>query len=147
VERYFILRRRLRNGSTSADSRAVGFLKEALAKMEGLEWIRRVRANSEFCAEELLQYLQEVKMGYIVVARLTPCLKRESAQVTEWRAMDAICAEDEFELNLLGRASWNSNSTRQDKTRHSIRLQEVKKRGSTCEFEYNKQGKGSFLRT
>jgi hypothetical protein len=50
----------------------VEFLKEALAKLESLEWIGRVRADSGFFAQELLQYLEELKLGYIVVARMTP---------------------------------------------------------------------------
>jgi hypothetical protein len=58
-EGYFILHGWLRSGNTRADSGVVEFLKEALAKMEGLEWIRRVRADSGFFAEELLQYLEE----------------------------------------------------------------------------------------
>jgi hypothetical protein len=101
-EGYFILHGWLRSGNTRADSGVVEFLKEALAKMESLEWIRRVRADSGFFAEELLQYLEELKLGYIVVARLTPWLKREAARVKEWRALDAIYAVGEFELQLLG---------------------------------------------
>jgi hypothetical protein len=50
----------------------------------------------------LLQYLEELKVGYIVVARLTPWLKREAARVQEWRALDAIYSVGEFELKLWG---------------------------------------------
>jgi len=101
-EGYFILHGWLRSGNTRADSGVVEFLKEALAKLESLEWIRRVRADSGFFAEELLRYLEELKLGYIVVARLTPWLKREAARVTEWRALDGIYSVGEFELKLLG---------------------------------------------
>ena len=101
-EAYFILHGWLRSGNTRADSGVVEFLKEALAKLESSAWIRRVRADSGFFAEELLQYLEELKLGYIVVARLTPWLKREAARVTEWRALDAVYAVGEFELKLLG---------------------------------------------
>jgi hypothetical protein len=80
----------------------VEFLKEALAKLESLAWIRRVRADSGFFAEELLQYLEGLKLGYIVVARLTPWLKREAARVTEWRALDATYSVGEFQLKLWG---------------------------------------------
>jgi hypothetical protein len=101
-EGYFILHGWLRSGNTRADSGVVEFLKEALAKLESLEWIRRVRADSGFFAEELLKYLEELKLGYIVVARLTPWLKREAARVSEWRALDGIYSVGEFELKLLG---------------------------------------------
>jgi hypothetical protein len=101
-EAYFILHGWLRSGNTRADSGVVEFLKEALAKLEGLDWIRRVRADAGFFAEELLQYLEELKLGYIVVAKLTPWLKREATRVKEWRALDAIYSVGEFELKLLG---------------------------------------------
>jgi hypothetical protein len=101
-EAYFILHGWLRSGNTRADSGVVEFLKEALAKLERLEWIRRVRADSGFFAEELVKYLEELKLGYIVVARLTPWLKREAARVKEWRALDAIYSVGEFQLKLLG---------------------------------------------
>lgn len=48
----------------------VEFLKEALAKLERREGIRRVCAETGFFAEELLSYLEELKPGYIVVARV-----------------------------------------------------------------------------
>jgi len=101
-EAHFILHGWLRSGNTRADTGVVEFLKEALAKLDSLEWIRRVRADSGFFAGELLQYLEELKLGYIVVARLTPWLKREAARVEEWRALDDTYAVGEFHLQLLG---------------------------------------------
>ena len=59
-----------------------------------------MRADSGFFAQELLQYLEELKLGYIVVAKLTPWLKREAARVTEWGALDATYAVGEFRLKL-----------------------------------------------
>ncbi len=101
-EAYFILHGWLRSGNTRADSGVVEFLQEALAKLESLGWIRRVRADAGFFAQELLKYLEELKLGYIVVARLTPWLKQEAARVAEWRALDAIYSVGEFQLKLLG---------------------------------------------
>jgi Transposase DDE domain group 1 len=63
-----------------------------------------VRADSGFFAEPLLKYLEERKLAYIVVAKLTPWLKREAARVTAWRALDETYAVGEFQLPLLG---WN----------------------------------------
>jgi len=101
-EAHFILHGWLRSGNTRADSGAVEFLKEALAKLESLDWIRRVRADSGFFAQELLKYLEELKLGYVVVAKLTPWLKREAACVKEWRALDETYSVGEFELKLWG---------------------------------------------
>ena len=80
----------------------VEFLKEALAKLESREWIRVVRADSGFLAQELLQYLESLGLRYSVVARMTPWLKREAAWVREWRALDASYAGGEFHLQLFG---------------------------------------------
>ncbi len=52
-EAGFILHGWLRSGNTRADSGVVEFLKEALAKLERGEWIRVVRADSGFFAQEL----------------------------------------------------------------------------------------------
>jgi len=101
-EAYFILHGWLRSGNTAAASGVVEFLQEALAKLESLEWIRRVRADSGFFAEELLKYLEELKLSYIVVARMTPWLKRQARRVKGWRALDAIYSVGEFQLQLLG---------------------------------------------
>jgi len=101
-EAHFILHGWLRSGNTRADTGVVEFLKEALAKLQSLEWIRRVRADAGFFALELLQYLEERKLGYIVVARLTPWLKREAARIEQWRALDETYAVGEFRLKLWG---------------------------------------------
>ncbi len=98
----FILHGWLRSGNTRADSGVVEFLKEALAKLESREWIRVVRADSGFFAQELLQYLESRELSYILVARLTRWLKREAARVEAWRALDETYAVGEFRLQLLG---------------------------------------------
>ena len=101
-EASFILHGWLRSGNTRSDSGVVEFLKEAMAKLESREWIRVVRADSGFFAQELLQYLETMNLHYIVVARLTKWLKREAARVQEWRALDETYAVGEFRLKLLG---------------------------------------------
>jgi hypothetical protein len=101
-EAHFILHGWLRSGNTTAGRGVVEFLKEALVKLESLEWIRVVRADSGFFAQELLKYLEEIKVSYIVVARLTSWLKREAARVEEWRALDANFSVGEFHLQLFG---------------------------------------------
>jgi Transposase DDE domain group 1 len=101
-EAHFILHGWLRSGNTRADTGVVEFLKEALAKLGGRTRIRRVRADAGFFAEELLRYLECQNLPYIVVARLTPWLKREAARVHQWRELDATYAVGEFQLQLLG---------------------------------------------
>jgi hypothetical protein len=101
-EAYFIVHGWLRSGNTTAGRGAVEFLKEALAKLKNLEWIRVVRAYAGFFDQELLKYLEEIGLSYIVVARLTRWLKQEAARVKEWRALDAVYAVGEFRLQLLG---------------------------------------------
>jgi hypothetical protein len=101
-EAYFILHGWLRSGNTTAGRGVVEFLKEALAKLESREWIRVVRADSGFFAQELLQYLESLGLRYIVVARMTSWLKREAARVREWRALDASYSVAEFNLQLFG---------------------------------------------
>jgi hypothetical protein len=101
-EAGFILHGWLRSGNTRADSGVVEFLKEALAKLESLQWIRVVRADAGFFAQELLQYLESLERHYVIVARLTPWLKREAARVQAWRALDETYAVGEFPLQLLG---------------------------------------------
>ena len=49
-----------------------------------------------------MKYLEELKLGYIVVAKLTPWLKREAARVKEWRTLDATYSVGEFQLKLWG---------------------------------------------
>jgi hypothetical protein len=101
-EAYFILHGWLRSGNTTAGRGVVEFLKEALAKLESREWIRVLRADSGFFAQELLQYLESLGLRYIVVARMTSWLKREAARVREWRALEASYAVGEFHLQLFG---------------------------------------------
>jgi hypothetical protein len=101
-EAGFILHGWLRSGNTRSDSGVVEFLKEAMAKLESREWIRVVRADSGFFAQELLQYLEGLELHYVVVARLTKWLKREAARVQEWRALDETYVVGEFRLKLLG---------------------------------------------
>jgi hypothetical protein len=101
-EAYFILHGWLRSGNTTAGRGAVEFLKEALAKLKSVEWIRVVRADAGFFDQELLKYLEETGLCYIVVARLTRWLKQEAARVKEGRELDAVYAVGEFRLQLLG---------------------------------------------
>jgi Transposase DDE domain group 1 len=51
---------------------------------------------------QLLGFLEQRGLRYIIVARLTLWLKREAARVTAWRALDEHYAVGEFSLQLFG---------------------------------------------
>lgn len=100
-EAYFVLPGWLRSGNCSSARGVVEFLKEALVKLPGLDWIRVVRADSGFFDQELFRHLETLGLRYIVVARMTKWLKREAAQVKEWRALDETYSVGEFQLQLF----------------------------------------------
>jgi hypothetical protein len=78
----------LRSGNTGAARGVVAFLAEALALLpEGL-WIRCVRADSGFFEESLLAFLEEQRLPYLIVARLTQRLKRRAAMISQWQEVD-----------------------------------------------------------
>jgi hypothetical protein len=58
----------------------------------------------------LLRYLEESKLSYIVVARITPVLKWDARRVKEWRALDATYSVKGFSRNFWdgigGGVSW-----------------------------------------
>jgi len=80
----------------------VEFLKEALALLPEKHAIRVVRADAGFFDQQLLGFLEQRELFYIVVARLTLWLKREAARVSSWRALDQHYAVGEFSLQLWG---------------------------------------------
>jgi hypothetical protein len=64
--------------------------------------LRVVRADAGFFDQQLLRFLEQRGLSYIVVARLTRWLKREAAGVQQWRALDEYYAVGEFHLQLFG---------------------------------------------
>ncbi len=102
AEAPLVLHGWLRSGNTGAARGVVPFLQEALALLpEGL-WIRCVRADSGFFEEGLLAFLEERHLAYVVVARMTPVLKRRCAAIKDWKAMDEYYSVGEFTAQLLG---------------------------------------------
>jgi hypothetical protein len=102
AEAHFLLHGWLRSGNCGSARGAVEFLKEALALLPKQHTIRVVRADAGFFDQQLLGFLEQRELSYIVVARLTRWLKREAARVTQWRALDEHYAVGEFSLQLLG---------------------------------------------
>ena len=66
-----------------------------------------MRADSGFYANGFLSFLEERRLPYIVVARLTTYLKSRLYQLSEWQAIDTIYSVSEFRFKL-----WNWKSTR-----------------------------------
>lgn len=126
----FVLHGWLRSGNTSAARGAVAFLAEALALLPARLTIRCVRADSGFFEEALLAFLEQRALPYLVVARLTPHLKRRAAALGDWQPVDADYAVNEFRAQLLG---WSAERrfvvvrerVREDKEAVGRRLLEV----------------------
>ena len=102
AEAAFILHGWLRSGNAGAARGVVAFLQEALALLPAGLSIRCVRADSGFFEEALLAFLEERKLNYIVVAKLTISLKRECAGVKNWTVLDEHYAAGEFQAQLQG---------------------------------------------
>jgi hypothetical protein len=101
-EAHFVLHGWLRSGNCSSSRGVVEFLKEALALLRKRLCIRVVRADSGFFDEKLLSFLEEQKLFYIVVARLTRWIKGEVVSVKAWRDLDSVYSVGEFNKQLHG---------------------------------------------
>jgi hypothetical protein len=92
----------LRSGNTIAAGGAVQFLREALALLPSALKIACVRADSGFFEKELVEFLEERGLPYILVARLSPRLRAQCIAARQWRAVDETYAVAEFAARLLG---------------------------------------------
>jgi hypothetical protein len=92
----------LRSGNTSASRGVSAFLREALTLLPAGWKVRCVRADSGFFAEELLEFLEDRKLPYVVVARLTASIKRKAAGLCTWTPLDGDYAIGEFTTQLQG---------------------------------------------
>lgn len=101
-EAHFLRHGWLRSGNCGSSRGAQEFLKEALALWGQRQKIRLLRADSGFFDDRLLSFLEQRRLPYIVVARLTKWVKRAAQDVTQWSALDDYFAVGEFRLKLLG---------------------------------------------
>ena len=102
AEAPFILHGWLRSGNTGAARGVVPFLQEALVLLPEGMWIRCVRADSGFFEEAILSFLEERKLPYLVVARMTSTLQRRCARLKDWTVLDDRYAVGEFTVQLFG---------------------------------------------
>jgi Transposase DDE domain group 1 len=101
-EAHFLLHGWLRSGNCGTSRGVEEFLKEALALWGQREKIRLLRADSGFFDDKLLSFLEQRLLPYIVVAKLTPWVKRAAQRVEQWTMLDENYAVGEFRLRLLG---------------------------------------------
>ena len=97
-----ILHAWLRSGNTGASRGICEFLKEAFAMLPQGWKLRTVRADSGFFSEELLEFLEDRTIAYVVVARLTKTIKRRAAALCQWTPIDQDYAVSEFTAQLFG---------------------------------------------
>ena len=102
AEAHFLLHGWLRSGNCASARGVVEFLKEALALWSQRQKIRLVRADSGFFDDQLLSFLEERRLPYIVVARMTRFIQREAQRVAHWRALDKNFSAGQFRLQLCG---------------------------------------------
>jgi hypothetical protein len=101
-EAHFLLHGWLRSGNCGTSRGVEEFLKEALALWGQRAKIRLLRADSGFFDDQLLSFLEQRLLPYIVVAKLTPWVKRAAQRVEQWTILDDDYAAGEFRLKLLG---------------------------------------------
>jgi hypothetical protein len=101
-EAHFLLHGWLRSGNCGTSRGVEEFLKEALALFGQREKIRLLRADSGFFDDKLLSFLEQRLLPYIVVARLTPWVKRAAQRVEQWTMLDDDYAVGEFRIQLHG---------------------------------------------
>ena len=101
-EAHFLLHGWLRSGNCGTARGAEEFLKEALALWGQRQKIRLLRADSGFFDGQLLDYLEQHDLPYIVVAKLTKWVKRAAQRVEAWTVLDEHYCVGEFRLKLFG---------------------------------------------
>lgn len=102
AESHFLMHGWLRSGNSGTARGVTEFLKEALALWGERAPLRVVRADAGFFDQELLEFLEERQLPYIVVARFTKYVKQEVTRIVEWRELDENYAVGECKVQLLG---------------------------------------------
>lgn len=90
----------LRAGQAADNRGAVEFLTEALQILPAGWTIEGVRADSGFCDQKLLEFLEARALRYVIVMRRQAPIQREALAVTTWTEVDAHSAVGEFTLQL-----------------------------------------------
>ena len=73
----------LRSGNTGASSNFFNFLEDTLIKLKG-KTVGLLRADSGFFGEPIFEYLENLKINYIIAAKFQTTLKRAVANAKTW---------------------------------------------------------------
>jgi hypothetical protein len=90
----------LRSGDTASSSNFLAFLENTLEKLENKK-VSLVRFDSGFCSDEIMSYLEEKPMNYIVAAKFYHPIQRLIAGNENWIVLDdgiEIC-EKQYQAN------------------------------------------------
>jgi hypothetical protein len=74
----------LRPGNTADSSRCKAFLQETIEEILSAKRIGLVRADSGFYTEEILSYIEEQNLNYIIATRMYPNVKHEVYGLDDW---------------------------------------------------------------
>lgn len=77
----------LRSGDTSSANNFIGFLEETLSNF-GDKKVGLVRLDSGFCSKEIMDYLEQKKMQYIIAARFTHPIQHLIDKQEAWLGID-----------------------------------------------------------
>jgi len=92
----------LRPGNTTDSSNAENFFREVLATLGKAHRIGLLRCDSGFCTGSFLDLLEQQGIGYIVVARLRPTVKRTIGGLKDWVQLDSRTGVAEFMYQPTG---------------------------------------------
>jgi hypothetical protein len=105
AETRFILHGWLRSGNCGTARGVTAFLREALALLPPTITIRLLRADSGFFEDDLLTFLEEHRLPYIIVARMTRRIKETvcwNIPEDHWRVLDENYSVAEVRVRLMG---------------------------------------------
>ena len=77
----------LRSGDTGSSSNFVSFLEDTLANF-GTKNLGLVRLDSGFCTKEIMDYLEEKQLNYIMAARFTHPIQQLIDKQDAWILVD-----------------------------------------------------------
>lgn len=75
-----------RSGNTASSSNVISFLQETLAILSGRK-IGLFRADSGFCTSQVLDYIEEEKISYVMSCKLYANLQQEIYKIDNWIPM------------------------------------------------------------
>lgn len=74
-----------RSGNTSSSNNCINFLEETFAILKN-KTVGLFRADSGFCSEQILKFIEDKNIAYVVCSRLYANLQREVYDIQKWMA-------------------------------------------------------------